>query len=615
MAPTLLSSRPRARARRTPGRIAVAVTAGCLAVVTACTVEADRSDDDAASPAPPAGAGPDPSAGEETTTPAEEAPTPGAAAVVTAHPLATRAAIGVLDDGGTAADAAVAAAAVLSVVEPFYSHVLGGETSALYWDAESGTLESLEAVGPVGSDFERQSYLARGESGFGLYQSIVPAAWDGWMLLLEEQGRLGLGRILAPAIRAARGHSATALLAEQVGIALNNGGMNDAARAVFAPGGRAVQAGERVVQADLARTFEQLVAAYRGADGRDAGLEAARDLAYEGDLAERMLRALSSDGSPITAEDLASYEAEMVEPITLDWGDGVQIHQNPPPSQGITMLMALSVLRDAGVEGPTDPDTVHTVVEALKLVMNDRNAYVGDPDFSDIPVQRLLSPGYAERQRARIDPGSARSGPLEGSLPGAENTTTFQIVDAEGDAVTATTSIGLQLITAGDTGITMNNRMRFMEATQESSPNYIEPGKQVRYTGNPYVVTRDDRLWFLGGVIGADTQAQVQTQHVLWRLVSGLGPREAVNAPRVVTQSHRNSIAPHAVSNQTRVETSMPGGVVDSLRSRGHSLDLTSGAGPFGYGSMIQVSPDGRRVVVATEPRSPTSTAATRPAE
>lgn len=174
-----------------------------------------------------------PPAAEPSPTPERE---PTTAAVITVHPLATQAAMDVLADGGTAADAAFAVAAVLSVVEPNYSSVIAGETSALYHDGETGEIRSMEAVGTVGSDFDLDSYRSRGATGFGLYQALVPGAWSGWILLLEEEGELGLDRLLEPAITLARdGHEASAALASQARSYLDAGGMNAPSREIYAP--------------------------------------------------------------------------------------------------------------------------------------------------------------------------------------------------------------------------------------------------------------------------------------------------------------------------------------------------------------------------------------------
>lgn len=546
-------------------------------------------------------------------TPAEVAPEPGVEAAVTIDPRATAAAMDVLADDGTAADAAFAAAAVLSVVEPYYSNIIGGETSAIHHDAETGETRSLEAVGVVGEDFSLDSY--RGGQPFGLDQVITPGAWSGWTLLLSERGQLGLDRLLEPAIGlAADGAEATAELSRQVRIALDTNAINGPARAIYAaPGGTPDGEGDVVVQDDFAATLRSLAEAYATAGERAEGLQAARDLVYEGALAERILAAARDGGATFTAADLAATEAVLRDTITLEHA-GVTVHQNPPTSQGVTMLTALNTLAaaDLGPDDADDPDTAHLVIEALKLAMADREAYVGDPEFTDVPVEELLDPAYGARQLERIDLDSSIDAPISGGL---DNTTTLQVVDRTGDAVTVTTSTGYQLVQAGDTGIMLNNRLRYMTATDPDSPNFLEPGKKVRYTGNPWMVTDDDGVRYLGGTIGGDTQAQVQAQHVLGVLDLGLSPEEAIARYRFVTQNTPGSIAPHGTPNQVRVEQSTPDAIVRSLRERGQNVSLQSGSGPFGAGTMIGIAPDRLSAELATEPRVPTSTGEARTPE
>lgn len=214
---------------------------------------------------------------------------PTMAAALTVHPTATEAAMDVLAEGGTAADAAFATAAVLSVIEPYYSNLISGETSALYHDGETGEIRSLEAVGTVGSDFDLDTYRSQGPASFGLHQALVPGSWDGWIQLLQSEGTLGLDRLLEPAIVLARdGHPATAATASQVRSALNSGSMNGPARAIYAPGGNPVSEGQTIVQSDFATTLQGIVDVYTDAGDREAGLVAARDHVYTGEFYRRV---------------------------------------------------------------------------------------------------------------------------------------------------------------------------------------------------------------------------------------------------------------------------------------------------------------------------------------
>lgn len=533
---------------------------------------------------------------------------------LTVHPAATQAAMDVLAEGGTAADASVAAAAVLSVVEPHFSNLIAGETSALYRDAGTGEIESLSAVGHVGAEYTREDYEQRGATGYGLYQSLVPGAWDGWMLLLSEHGELGLDRLLQPAIELARdGHEISDDLATRLAAATEIGAVNDTASALYLPDGQPLQAGDRVVQTDFARTLQTISDSYAAARSREAGLQEARDVVYRGEVGREVVEAIQADGGYVTEEDLAGFEAEIDPSISLPWDEEVTVHQNPPPSQGLTMLATLNTLRTADLSaGPDDPATVHTMIEATKLAMADREAYVGDPDITEAPLEEVLTPEYGEAQLDRIQPDAALEWPIDDGLTSMNNTTTFQVVDAAGDAVAVTTSTGFQLVTAGDTGIMMDNRMRFMTAEDEESPNHLEPGKQVRYTGNPWMATRGEDLWLMGGTIGADVQSQVQAQHFLGVVEFDLDVSEAVARPRFVTESVPNSVVPHEAPNVINLEEGYPDTVREGLLASGQDVVPGSDPGAFGYGTVVELSPDGSDATLGTDPRVETSTGDTR---
>ncbi len=584
----------------------IAAGAGGVAAVVAAGVLVFSGEDE---PAP----APAPAAVPETTAPPEP-PEPHVEAAITVDPAATRAAMDVLAEGGTAADAVVAAAAVLSVVEPHYSNLIGAETSALWFDAEDEQVRALDAVGTVGSEYDRGDYLSRGAASAGLHQSLVPGAWDGYMVLLEEEGSLDLDRLLQPAIDlASGGFEASADLADQVAGYTGTASLNPAAAGIYAPGGRPVQAGQTVVQEDFAATLQSISDTYAGAEDRESGLQAARDLVYEGAVGDSLLDAIQSAGGYVTADDMAGYEAEFVDAISVEYGD-MTVHQTPPNTQGLTMLTALNTLSGADLSGGrADPDVWQLMIESLKLALADREELVGDPEFTDVPVEELLEPAYGESQLARIDLDSSMQWPISAGL---DNTTTFQVVDGEGNAAAVTTSTGFQLTADAGTGVMLGSRMRYMEADDESSPNFIRPGVKVRYTGNPWMATNDDGLSLLGGNIGGDTQAQVQTQHFLNIVEFGMTPAEAVAAPRFVSQAQPNSVAPHRVANDVRIEDGTPADVIASLRQRGQNLSPTSGRGPFGTGSVIGISPDGRTAELGTDPRAGgTSTGDSRLAE
>lgn len=544
-----------------------------------------------------------------------EVPTPGQYAVTSAHHLATEAGLEVLEAGGTAADAAVAVAGALSVVEPYFSSVLGGGTWALYYDAETGEVTSLDGVGVTGSRLDVDHYAERA-GDFGAHQAIVPGAWDGWMLWLREYGRLDLGDVLAPAIRLAEdGFTVTPSTASRFRIRSQNMDMwPDTAATYLRDDGSVPEEGDTVRIPDMARTFRDLVAAYDEglSGGRVTAIQAARDHFYRGPYAQAIVEFTEELDGYLTIEDFHGYEAQIVEPISIDY-NGVEVFQNPPNSQGITQLLALNILKDYDLSQyeMDSADAVHLQVEAIKLAFADRYYHVGDPDFVEVPVAELLSDDYASSQRQRISMDTVLEWPLENQLaadrlsavvdmhPDDGNTTTYHILDAEGNAAAVTTSLGFQLMVVGDTGIHLNNRMR-MFSIDPSEPNYMEPGKKVRHTSNPYMALLDGRPYILGGNTGNDMQSQGQVQQFVAVVDFGATAQEAVDRYRFESRAFPQGIPPYAVYNDLRFEDGFDEDVIRELESRGHTI----GEGILaGSAAMIVIDPETGAVETGAETR------------
>lgn len=523
-------------------------------------------------------------------TAAEETPDPdGPYAVVSAHRLATEAGMEILEAGGTAADAAIAVASALSVVEPWFSSVLGGGTWALYYDAESGEVTSLDGVGPYGSYVDAAEYADRGGEG-GMHQAVVPGAWDGWMLWLREYGALELEEVLAPTLRYAEdGFTVTSGMAGHFGRSEDEIRSRSDTLAVYEQEDGSIPAeGDTIYQRDMARTFRNLIAAYdsQREDGRDAAIQAARDHFYRGPIADAIVDFSDEHGGYLAIDDFHDFEAQIVEPISIDY-DGVQIFQNPPNSQGITQLLALNILKDYdfGAYRLDDADAVHLQVEALKLAFADRYHHIGDPDFVEIPIAELLSDDYATGQRDRIDMSSALQWPIESPLAAARlesllasdpadgHTSTYHVVDAAGNAAAVTTSLGYQFYVIGDTGIHINNRMR-MASVDPDEPNYAEPGKKVRHTSNPYMALSGGRPYILGGNTGVDMQPQGQVQQFVAAHELGASAEDAVARPRFETRAFPAGTYPYDVSNELRFEDGFDESVIEELETRGHNVEI-----------------------------------------
>jgi gamma-glutamyltranspeptidase/glutathione hydrolase len=542
-----------------------------------------------------------------------------AAAVGSSHRQATEAGVAVLEAGGTAADAAFAVAAVLSVVEPYFSHVLGGGLWGLYFEAATGEVTALDGVGPAGSLVTLEAYAPWYESR-GMHQANVPGAWDGWMMWLDRFGRSGLPDLLAPAIELARdGFPASPELGIFIGFEEDNVRNHPPTADLYIVDGELVESGQILYNPDLATTFEELTGAYGGgaigalnrgqgeSEARKAGVQAARDYFYRGPIAEKIVAETDVPGGWMTLDDFANFEAEIVPAISIQYGETSRVYQCPPNSQGATMLLALNILKgfDQQGLGPHHPDVVHTQVEAMKLAFGDRYSFIGDPAFNDIDLEWLLSDEHADEQRERISMDSAMSWPANmPTTTNGGNTTTIQVTDRYGNAATVTTSTGFQFRVITGTGIHINERMKFY-SVDPRNPNAVEPGKKVRHTSCPYMVLRNGVPWVIGGNTGVDTQPQVQLQQLMAAIDFSSPPQQAINQGRWVTTAFPDSRIPATVLNTLQMEDRMPPALVTDLEGRGHKVDV--GNGIFGTGGMIKLSEDRASAEVGVDLRFSTA--------
>ena len=539
-------------------------------------------------------------------------------AVVSAHYLATRAGMRVLEAGGTAADAAFAVAAVLSVVESWFSSVLGGGTWALYYDRAAGRVYSLDGVGTLGTHATADAYRELAGQD-GLHQSIVPGAWDGWMIWLKRFGLLPLGELLEDAIgHAENGIPASADMARWINIEFSYLSRYPKPSEIYLRNGQPPEPGEIIYNRDMAETFRTLVRAYDEAAalrGRRAAFDVASDYYYRGPLARRITEFSHENGGFFELPDFYRFYAEIVEPLSIDYR-GIRVYENPPNSQGITMLIALNILKRFDLSGYTvdSPEAVHLQVESIKLAHVDKYYHVGDPAYVDVPVEELLSEEHAERRRDQISLDRALTWPIEDVLgaghgSGGSHTTTFHVVDRYGNAAAVTTSLGAQFMVIGDTGIHINNRMR-MVSVEEGNPNYAEPGKKVRHTSNPYMAFRNGRPYILGGNTGVDTQPQGQLQQFVSVVEFGLGPQEAVARPRWVARAYPAGSQPWAVANDLGMEPGTPEELREALAAIGHTI---SAGGVWGSANMIVIDPETGQVETGADPRGGVGEGRSRP--
>jgi gamma-glutamyltranspeptidase len=500
-------------------------------------------------------------------------------AVGSNHPAATQAGLDILRAGGNAVDAAVATSLALGVCEPMMSG-LGGD----------GFFHVFMAAGSIGQVFNGTGAAPRsatperfpnGVAVAGRLSVSVPGKLAGLAAMHAAHGRLPWAGLAASAIALARdGFAATHGYRHFAG--------DNTARLEADPRSARVflnkALADLVVQPDLARTLEAVAA--EGAEGF-----------YRGRLAERLVKAFAETGIPITAADLAACVAEVVAPIGIAYR-GWEVRQTPPNSTGFTMLQMLKTVERFDLPALTPAERVHVLVEAKKRAFLDRERYGADPRFEAVPLERLLSDAYADEQAARIDLARAAVLPLQAEAV-AGDTTYFCVVDADGNAVSAIQSLNSAYgsgVTAGDTGVVMNNRMAYWHLAPGHA-NRLAPGKRVRHTMNAPMVFKDGRLWCVLGTPGADNQVQVNLQVLTAMLDFGVDPQTALEQPRwTSSQTGQGANWPHEGDGALTIEDDFGPALLADLERRGHRLNRVGHLGGPCSMQAIRIMPNGVRV-------------------
>lgn len=458
--------------------------------------------------------------------------------VATPHYLASSAGLEALQRGGSAVDAAIAANAVLCVAYPHMAG-LGGDGFWLIAEPKSGKVHGINASGSSARlatlDYYRQygngnEIPARGALGV----LTVPGAIDGWRLAHERFGKLKWDELFKAAITYARDGVAVSRslkdwLVQDVPILTQY----PATAAIFLPGGSVPREGQRLVQADLARSLQQIAE-----KGARAGY-------YEGAIAERMCATLQPQKSPLRADDFAAFKAEWVEAITSTYR-GYDVYQLPPNTQGFTALQILNLIEGYDVVrwGDGTADYYHHMAEAVKVAFADREEWLTDPKFVKIPVEKLLAKDYCNKRRQLIDPERAQNiaevpagipytHPHERRAPDGD-TCYFCTADKDGMVVSIIQSIYHDFgsaVVGGDTGIILQNRGAFF-ALDEKHPNHLQPGKRTFHTLIPGMAMRDGKPYLAFGSMGGEGQPQAQAA-LMTRLVDfGYDVQQAIEAPR-----------------------------------------------------------------------------------
>jgi gamma-glutamyltranspeptidase len=523
--------------------------------------------------------------------------------VATPHALASAAALDALRRGGSAVDAAIVANAVLCVVYPHMAG-LGGDGFWLIAGRGVDGVQALDASGPAARLATRAYYRERGcRDGIPargpLAALTVPGAVDGWRAAHERFGRLRWTDLFTAAIRHARdGVPVSRSLARWLGNERATLTEYPETTRIFLP--TAPREGSRLVQGDLARTL-----AVVAADGARAF--------YEGTLPTRICDALAGTGSPLRAEDFAAFHARWVTPIASSYR-GVDVVQMPPPTQGFAALQILNLLEgfDVAAWGDGTAAYYHHMAEAVKVAFADRDEWLTDPAYVDIPVGHLISKPYAGERRALIDP--ARACPVGTIAPGVRfdgraarrrapggDTVYFCAADEDGLVVSAIQSLyhafGAAVV-GGDTGVLLQNRGTFF-SLDDGHPNRLEPGKRTFHTLVPAMLLRDGRPVLAYGTMGGEGQPQTQAA-IVTRLVDfGYDVQQAIDAPRWLMGRTWG-----AASSSLFLEARVPDVVVEELRRRGHPVEVVGAWHEmFGHAQAIRIHEVTGRLEGGADPR------------
>ncbi len=567
-------------------------------------------------------------------------------ACASTHWLASSAAMAMLERGGNAFDAAVAGGMVLQVAEPHLNGP-GGEVPILLYSAKESRARVIcgQGVAPAAATLEHFASLGLDMvPGTGLLSAVVPGAFDAWMIMLRDYGTMTLAEVF----EIAQGYAANGVPVHP-GVTDTINGVADLFRdewqssaAIFMPGGAAPAPGTLFANKAIAETWTRLIReAEAGGKGRDEQIEAARKIWREGFVAEEIAayaqgtEVMDTSGERhaglLTQDDIAAWEATYEEPVAFDY-HGYTVLKTGPWAQAPVFLQQLALLKgfDVGAMDPLGADFVHTVVECAKLAFADREAYYGDPNFTDVPVDGLLSPAYNDARRKLVE-GTAsmelRPGSVDGrnvrmgvaaanakAAPGAGEPTVakpgetrgdtchIDVIDRWGNMVSATPSGGwLQsspVVPALGFPMTSRAQMFWLE---DGLPGSLAPRKRPRTTLTPTMVMRGDAPYMALGTPGGDQQDQWQLIAFLRHVHHGMNLQEMIDAPSFHSEHFPSSFYPRAaVPGRLVLESRFADATLQDLDRRGHLVEATD---PWSEGRLSAVTQHNGMIRAGANPR------------
>ncbi|MBS3769202.1 MAG: gamma-glutamyltransferase [Bacteroidales bacterium] len=499
----------------------------------------------------------------------------------TSQPLASQVAIDILKNGGNAIDAAIAANATLGLMEPT-GNGIGGDLFAIVWDADTEELYGLNASGRSPKSLKLEYFKKHGYESIPAHGPLpvsVPGCVDGWFELHEKFGSMSMEQVLQPAIGYAReGFPVSELIAYYWQINANYLQKFPGFEEIFMPGGKAPEKGEIFKNPYLANTLEKIA-------------KGGRDVFYEGEIARkidaymekhapRYMKGEKGEGGYLRYEDLAAHQSEWVEPVSTTYR-GYNVWELPPNGQGIAALQILNILEGFDIRsmGFGSKEHIHTFTEAKKLAFEDRAKFYADPDFANIPLEKLISKDYADQRRKLIDPGRASQSYPAGKLEQG-NTIYLTVADEQGNMVSLIQSNYRGMgsgMTPGKLGFVLQDRGELF-TLEEGHNNVYEPEKRPFHTIIPAFITKDGEPFMSFGVMGGSMQPQGHAQIVMNIVDFGMNLQESGDAPRIR----------HGGSSQPTGEEMTDGGtlylesgydypVVRELIKTGHDVEYTVG--------------------------------------
>ena len=512
----------------------------------------------------------------------------------TSQPLATAAALRVLQEGGNAIDAAIAANALIGVVEPM-SCGMGGDLFAIVWDAKTGKLHGLNASGRSPYAATRDVFQAKGLKEIPTHGPLswsVPGCVDGWETLRARFGTKPLAELLAPAIRYAdEGFPVSEIIAADWRGAAPALRSIPTSAACFLPEGHAPATGDVFRNADLARSLRMVA-------------QGGRDAYYRGPIAEAIVAYSKQVGGLFETRDFQAHTSTWVEPVSTNYR-GYDVWELPPNGQGIATLQMLNLLEPYDLKslGPNSAEALHLMIEAKKLAYEDRAKFYADPEFAKVPVKRLISKEYAAARASLVQRDRASDHPIPGE-PGEADTIYLTVVDNDRNCVSLIQSnfhgFGSYHVPTG-LGFALQNR-GCLFALDPSHANRLEPHKRPFHTIIPGFITRAGKPWLSFGLMGGDMQAQGHAQMVCNLIDFGMDVQEAGDAPRF---NHVGSSDPTGrrarTGGQVALESGIGTDVRKALEAKGHRL--VSAPGGFGGYQAIRIDLERGILMGGSDPR------------